>query len=81
MRGADSLQEMNSLMAAEGLSAVESFALAAKEDDYRNEFGILAYDLPGIFAFGNFEVARKGGWRPLFCLLASGSALGGGFAA
>jgi len=59
MRSSYSLAEMNALMADVGFKPVESFEITDLEDCYREEFGELPIEIPGIFGFGTFEVAGK----------------------
>lgn len=56
MRSSYSLAEMNALMADSGFKPVENFAITNFEDDYREEFGGLPFEIPGLFGFGTFEV-------------------------
>ena len=59
MRSSYSLAQMNALMAREGFEPVESFEITELEDGYREEFGELPIEIPGIFGLGTFEVAGK----------------------
>ena len=59
MRASYSLEQMNDLMAAAGFETVENFKITDVEDSYREEFGTLPFDIPGLFAFGLFRVARR----------------------
>ena len=59
MRSSYSLTEMNALMADVGFKPVESFEITDLEDGYREEFGELPIEVPGIFGFGTFEVVGK----------------------
>lgn len=59
MRASYSLDQMNDLMAAAGFTTVENFKITDVEDSYRAEFGTLPFDIPGLFAFGLFRVARR----------------------
>lgn len=56
MRSSYSLAEMNALMADSGFRPVENFAITDLEDVYREEFGELPFEIPGLFGFGTFEV-------------------------
>ncbi|MYB50737.1 MAG: hypothetical protein F4X77_00845 [Acidobacteriia bacterium] len=56
MRSSYSLAEMNALMADSGLKPVENFAITDLEASNREEFGELAFEIPGLFGFGTFEV-------------------------
>lgn len=60
MRAAYALDEMKALMAAAGFEAVENFAITDLEESYREEFGTLPFEIPGIFGFGTFRVIEKG---------------------
>ena len=59
MRASYSLDQMNDLMADAGFETVENFKIKDVEDSYRAEFGTLPFDIPGIFAFGLFRIARR----------------------
>ncbi len=59
MRAEYSLDEMNALMVDAGFEVVENFAIIDLEDSYREEFGTLQFDIPGIFAFGLFRVVAR----------------------
>lgn len=57
MRSAYSMQSMESLLAKEGFRAVDHFPLKEREEDLRQQFGMLPFVLPGVFGLGTFEVA------------------------
>ncbi len=59
MRASYSLDQMNDLMVDAGFETVENFKITDVEDSYRAEFGTLPFDIPGLFAFGLFRVARR----------------------
>ena len=59
MRGSYSLAEMNALMADSGFKPVENFAITDLEASYREEFGELTFEIPGLFGFGTFEVVGE----------------------
>ena len=56
IRSSYSVAEMNALMASDGFKPVESIEITDLEDVYREEFGELPIEIPGIFGFGTFEV-------------------------
>lgn len=58
MRAAYSLDEMNALMDVAGFEAVENFAITDLEQSYREEFGTLPFEIPGLFGFGTFRVVE-----------------------
>ena len=59
MRSSYSLAEMNALMADSGFKPVENFAITDLEASYREEFGDLTFEIPGLFGFGTFEVVGE----------------------
>ena len=60
MRSEYSLAGMKRLMEAEGFAAVDSFAMTDLAEQYCERFGEPRFEFPGIFGFGNFEVASGG---------------------
>ena len=60
MRSAYSLDDVNVLMAAAGFKPVPSFETTYLKESYRNKFGTLPFEIPGIFWFGTFEVKNRG---------------------
>ena len=57
MRADYSLDGIGSLMAAGGLDVVENVAMSDLAEVYRREVGPLAFEIPGIFGVGHFEVS------------------------
>ena len=57
MRADYSLDGMRSLMGAGGLDVVENVAMSDLAEVYRREAGPLAFEIPGIFGVGHFEVS------------------------
>ena len=60
MRSEYSTAAMNALFAANGFRAVENFAIEDLAPSYRQTFGRLPFEIPGLFAFGAFEVEPRG---------------------
>ena len=56
MRSEYSIGGLNQLMAAAGLSTVENFPVTDLEQSYRETFGKVPFEIPGLFGFGTFEV-------------------------
>lgn len=56
MRSEYSIESMTKLMAGAGLSTVENFPVTDLEQTYREEFGTVPFEIPGLFGFGTFEV-------------------------
>ena len=56
MRSSYSLAAMNALMADSGFKPVENFAITDLEASYREEFGELTFEIPGLLGFGTFEL-------------------------
>ncbi len=61
MRSEYSLDAMNALFAEHGFETVENFAIEDLESDYIETFGVLPFEIPGLFAFGAFEIVAGGG--------------------
>ena len=59
MRGSYSIEKMNRLMESSGLRPVENFPITDLEESYREEFGTVPFEIPGLFAFGTFEVQPR----------------------
>ncbi len=59
MRSAYSLDSMNALFAANGFRTVENFAIEDLERSYTRTFGSLPFEIPGLFAFGAFQVVEQ----------------------
>lgn len=59
MRASYSLDQMNDLMVDAGFETLENFKITDVEGSYREEFGTLPFEIPGLFAFGLFRVARR----------------------
>ena len=56
MRSEYSIKSLNELMAAAGLSTVENFPVTDLKQSYRETFGNVPFEIPGLFGFGTFEV-------------------------
>ncbi len=59
MRSEYSLNAMNALFAENGFRTVENFAIEDLERSYTQTFGALPFEIPGLFAFGAFEVVAR----------------------
>ena len=57
MRSDYSLADMNRLMESEGFGVVDSFAMTELAAKYIERYGTQHFEFPGIFGFGNYEVA------------------------
>lgn len=59
MRSEYATEAMSGLFAANGFRAVENFAIQSLEASYIETFGALPFEIPGIFAFGEFQVVER----------------------
>ena len=60
MRSEYALDAVSGLFAANGFRVLENFAIQDMEASYIETFGALPFEIPGIFAFGAFEVVEGG---------------------